>query len=43
LSKALVEMHGGTLQIDSEVGIGTTVTVHLPAERIGPRALPQAD
>ncbi|MFO0294527.1 MAG: sensor histidine kinase [Rhodospirillales bacterium] len=41
LSKAMVEMHGGTLTIDSEVGIGTTVTVRLPAARIvsrGPSA-----
>ncbi len=34
LSKALVELHGGRLSIDSKVGVGTTVTVTLPAERI---------
>ncbi len=34
LSKALVEMHGGSLDLQSEVGIGTTVTVRLPAQRI---------
>ena len=34
LSKALVEMHGGQLLIESEVGIGTTVTVRLPPERV---------
>jgi signal transduction histidine kinase len=33
LSKKLVEMHGGTLEIDSALGEGTTVTVRLPAER----------
>ncbi|HWD58362.1 MAG TPA: ATP-binding protein [Stellaceae bacterium] len=33
LSKRLVEMHGGTLQIDSGPGRGTTISVHLPAER----------
>ena len=38
LSKALVEMHGGTLQIDSEVGVGTTVTVKLPVGRVVSRA-----
>ncbi len=34
LSKALVELHDGTLEIESEAGVGTTVTVKLPAERI---------
>jgi len=32
--KALVEMHGGTLEIASAVGKGTTVTVRLPAWRL---------
>ncbi|HYD69233.1 sensor histidine kinase [Azospirillum sp.] len=30
LSKALAELHGGRLEIDSEPGRGTTVTVQLP-------------
>ncbi len=34
LTKALVEQHGGVLDLQSEVGVGTTVTVRLPAERI---------
>lgn len=34
LCKALVELHGGTLVIESEVGIGTTVIVKLPASRV---------
>ena len=34
LSKSLVEMHGGTLSIHSSKGIGTVVTVTLPAERL---------
>jgi signal transduction histidine kinase len=34
LTKSLVELHGGTLTIDSTPGAGTTVTVHLPAHRI---------
>ncbi len=31
--KSLVDMHGGELIIDSTIGVGTTVTVRLPAER----------
>ena len=34
LTKALVESHGGTLDLQSEVGVGTTVTIGLPAARI---------
>ncbi len=34
LTKALVEQHGGSLDVQSEVGVGTTVTVRFPAERI---------
>ena len=34
LCKALVEMHGGTLTLASEIGSGTTVTVVLPKERV---------
>ncbi len=34
LTKALAESHGGTLDLQSAVGIGTTVTVRFPAERI---------
>ncbi len=33
LSKGFVEMHGGTLKIDSEPGSGTTVTVRFPPDR----------
>ncbi len=33
LSKKLVELHGGTLMIDSVVGTGTAVTIRFPAER----------
>ncbi len=31
LSRALVELHGGTLEIESAIGKGTTVSVWLPA------------
>ena len=34
LSKALIELHGGKLRIDSEAGRGTTVTVTIPAVRV---------
>jgi signal transduction histidine kinase len=34
LARSLVEMHGGYLDLQSEVGVGTTVTVSFPAERI---------
>ncbi|HYD29968.1 MAG TPA: ATP-binding protein [Azospirillaceae bacterium] len=34
ISRTLVERHGATLTIDSVVGEGTTVTVHLPVERV---------
>ncbi len=34
LTNSLVELHGGTLSIDSEVGVGTTLTVWFPGERV---------
>ena len=36
LSKSLIEMHGGSLDLQSQVGVGTTVTVRFPAERTVP-------
>ena len=33
LCKSMVELHGGTLTIESEVGSGTTVTIMFPRER----------
>ena len=36
ITKALVELHGGVLGIDSEAGAGTTVTISLPAARTNP-------
>jgi PAS domain S-box-containing protein len=36
LSRALVELHEGSLSIASELGRGTTVTVRLPAARLQP-------
>jgi PAS domain S-box-containing protein len=37
LARSLTELHGGTLQIESERGHGTTVTVTIPAERLRTR------
>jgi signal transduction histidine kinase len=34
LSRALVELHGGTLSVESAVGKGTNVTIVLPSERL---------
>ena len=34
LSRALIELHGGTLSLHSTVGVGTTVTLKLPASRL---------
>ncbi len=34
LTKSLVELHGGTLAIESTLGKGTTVTLYFPPERI---------
>jgi signal transduction histidine kinase len=34
LAKDLVELHGGMLTVESEVNVGTTVTIALPAMRI---------
>ncbi len=34
LAKRLIELHGGTLTVDSTKGLGTTVTVRLPPDRV---------
>jgi PAS domain S-box-containing protein len=34
LTKSLVELHGGRLDLESELGKGTTVTVRFPPERL---------
>jgi signal transduction histidine kinase len=38
LAKHLVELHGGTMTIQSQVDVGTTVTIVLPSDRIVHRA-----
>ncbi len=42
LSKALVDLHGGRLSLESEPGKGTTVTVELPGRAVPRRAAPAA-
>jgi len=40
LVKAMAELHGGTLEIESTEGAGTTATIWLPSERfIGERKI----
>jgi signal transduction histidine kinase len=34
LTKRLVELHGGTIEIDSQPGKGTVASVHLPEQRL---------
>jgi signal transduction histidine kinase len=34
IAERIVEAHGGQLDIESQVGVGTTVTLRLPVERI---------
>ena len=34
LTRSLIEMHGGEIEIDSTVGVGTAVTVRYPANRV---------
>ena len=38
LAKVMVELHGGSPTIDSVPGVGTTVTVVIPSERVIGRA-----
>ncbi|WP_119460852.1 ATP-binding response regulator [Rhodospirillaceae bacterium SYSU D60014] len=36
LASAMVELHGGRLELRSEFSVGTTVTIRFPAERLSP-------
>jgi two-component system, cell cycle sensor histidine kinase PleC len=42
LALNLMRLHGGTVLIESAVGVGTTVTLRLPASRLVPAALAAA-
>ena len=33
-SEMMAELHGGSLEIESELGRGTTATIRLPADRL---------
>ena len=40
IAKSLVELHGGSLTLESRREGGTTATIHLPAARVlGPEAV----
>lgn len=43
LTRAFVELHGGAIEIDSAPGVGTTVSVLFPAERVLPARGASAD
>ena len=43
ITTSLVQLHGGRLELESEVGKGTTATVRLPAWRIERALQAQAD
>lgn len=42
LSKSLIELHGGNLKIDSELGRGTVVSFTLPRLKVEDEPMPQA-
>ncbi len=42
LAKSFLEIQGGSLDVDSRLGEGTTVTLRLPAERLLPKPLRRA-
>jgi len=41
IAKSLTELHDGTLELKSEVGLGTTVTVAIPAARLMEANIPE--
>jgi signal transduction histidine kinase len=41
LAARLMELHDGTLTIDSEVGVGTTIRLRIPPSRLAPSTTPE--
>jgi two-component system NtrC family sensor kinase len=41
LVKSIMELHGGSLRLESEVGVGTRVTAQFPRERVITEAIPE--
>jgi two-component system sensor histidine kinase/response regulator len=41
LTKQLVELHGGSIKVSSEVGVGSVFTVRIPQQRAAARAAPE--
>ncbi len=39
ITKALVELHDGWIELESSAGGGTTATLHFPASRIPPDSI----
>ncbi|RZM75683.1 hybrid sensor histidine kinase/response regulator [Leptolyngbya iicbica] len=43
LTKQLAELHGGTVSVNSRVGVGSVFTVRLPAQRLGSSPSPGSE
>jgi signal transduction histidine kinase len=45
ISRRLMDLHNGRIEVESELGKGTTVTITLPAERVipDPNTLPEPE
>jgi len=41
ITKSIVELHGGAIELESALGDGATVTIVLPCERVGPLTAPE--
>jgi signal transduction histidine kinase len=33
IAYGVIDRHGGTIEVDSQVGVGTTFTIHLPVDK----------